>query len=250
MRIRFKAFTLVELLVVISIIALLIAMLLPALSAAKESARAMACLSNLRQMGMAATMYRDEYQQYFPVMYDLEVEPYPGWGRYTVAYPYRLAPYLSPGGLNPGMFNTTKVGRHIAYCPSAPLMTEADYVFPTFLLTQEAWIYGPFWNKTIATYNMTTGLGYSWAPINVSDPWTCPKRELTKPTLTLIYIDGNREPRFDHSFRFYRLRHGGGANMLMGDMHAFRLNTQSEIDARMNDRAFHLYDPGLWRYAR
>jgi prepilin-type N-terminal cleavage/methylation domain-containing protein/prepilin-type processing-associated H-X9-DG protein len=64
-----KAFTLIELLVVISIIALLIGILLPALSAARSSARTSVCLSNSRQLGIAAQSYSTDSKNYFPTCY-------------------------------------------------------------------------------------------------------------------------------------------------------------------------------------
>lgn len=65
-----SAFTLIELLVVIAIIALLAAMMMPAVSRAKESGRSAACISNLRQIGVALQLYVDSNNNRLPNMRD------------------------------------------------------------------------------------------------------------------------------------------------------------------------------------
>src|SRR5258705_5252499 len=86
-----RAFTLVELLVVIAIIAILIAVLLPVVISAKRQAQQVQCASNLRQLGVAMTVYTQEYK-YFPVaQFDCFVGTDLAWGE---AWPVRLRKLL------------------------------------------------------------------------------------------------------------------------------------------------------------
>ncbi|MFQ6035183.1 MAG: type II secretion system protein [Sedimentisphaerales bacterium] len=61
-----SGFTLIELLVVIAIIALLMAILMPVLRKAREQAKNVECFNNLRQIGLAANLYAEDYDLYVP----------------------------------------------------------------------------------------------------------------------------------------------------------------------------------------
>lgn len=70
-----KAFTLIELLIVLAIIAILASLLLPALGRAKDQARNAACVSNLRQLAMAARVYADDNKNVMPAAELLPTSP-------------------------------------------------------------------------------------------------------------------------------------------------------------------------------
>lgn len=87
---RRRAFTLMELLVVIAILAILAAVLFPVFSQAREKARGAKCLSNMRQIGMAANMYLDDWEGrlYFHHA-----------GLEEITWASRLAPYTRNSGI-------------------------------------------------------------------------------------------------------------------------------------------------------
>jgi prepilin-type N-terminal cleavage/methylation domain-containing protein/prepilin-type processing-associated H-X9-DG protein len=81
-----RAFTLVELLVVIAVIAILVALLLPALSYAKKSVARAQCSSNLHQLSIAITSYADDHGDQLPG---------PGWQGFYAEYSTNAAYFLS-----------------------------------------------------------------------------------------------------------------------------------------------------------
>lgn len=105
-----KRFTLIELLIVIAIIAILAAMLLPALNKARNKAKAIACMNNLKQSGLMLHSYAGDFNGFMPAP----------WGFFMYG---KSVPYGSVWGMNLLLNGYLKIGNiQTIMCPVQPFV--------------------------------------------------------------------------------------------------------------------------------
>jgi len=178
-----RAFTIIELLVVIAIVALLTGVLLPALGAARDTGRGVACLSNVRQLAAAWTAYTlDHADRAMPLAYfefgDVGLGDGVFWfgtdGRATGRIDHErglLAPYLSSG-----------LGeRSVFECPEQPWGSYTPQTGLDLFTTT----YG--YNGYFLSPRNTPGWGGSWGPIG-SMPWQR-VTDLRRPAELAVFAD-------------------------------------------------------------
>lgn len=119
------AFTLVELLVVVAIIAIVISIALPALAGARASARGVACLSGLRSIGQAVTLYADANRDHYPISSHTSGSIVSGSGWLLSLQPYGVTPTFRKCPLDP--FRAERLTSYATNEHFEPLTPGVDY---------------------------------------------------------------------------------------------------------------------------
>jgi prepilin-type N-terminal cleavage/methylation domain-containing protein/prepilin-type processing-associated H-X9-DG protein len=121
---RKKAFTLIELLAVMSIISLFMAILMPVMTQVRRQSRTVMCLSNLRQLGMAAAAYGQIYDGYYPIAYYSREE-----ADATVNYCWDFTIVDKSGqiSIKPGLLWQDEMMEQIQQCPSFKGYSSTQY---------------------------------------------------------------------------------------------------------------------------
>ena len=218
-----KFFTLIELLVVIAIIAILIAILLPALNKARDSAQAITCTNNLKQIGIATQSYASDYNFYTPAtggwIYSLGMDQ---------NFLMQLFPYVKGRSIKHA--SNEKEVPNIFHCPAgAP--SHYRTITASTIRTNYAW------NQLLGV--PTGSFVNGWLTVNARLLTRC-----RQPSMTVLAIDYDyKNATFNGFGNFVYFwsratsetnspnRHNVRDNNLAADGHVFAANPRKLIDS-------------------
>ena len=214
------AFTLIELLVVIAVIAILAALLLPALKSAKQRAGATACTNNLRQLGLAFTMYCESYGDAFPApgsqgVYGPQPEDWIWWHPGRDVNKSVIVPYIA------------KFDAALFRCPQDSWASpNRDYRY----------------SYSLTSYNVESGFNPGMSTIITQDHQVFPFKtsQVKQPSEKIMLVDEDSSTIDDSRFapdygNLVATRHMGKAPVAFADTH-IKLVTQQFGSEEANNK--------------